>query len=391
MYSVLASPVDSVLDNRGYGKSYNILNNLESADFDVEAFVGRNNTEVTCENVNVVSLNSDTQLEYILDTYSRVYERLRADEVDIYHHMHLSFRWFNPLLVAGAAEDVPVLIGPVQAGHEVMPEGFKTLLDKSLGINVPKSVSDPLYRFVRAGRSALDPFRIELYRRTLQRADRIVAVHQEAKDHVSKFVDESKIDIVPLGVDPNEFTFRERRRTTNLVTIGELKRRKGFDLLLGAMERVVATVPDVHLHVFGKGPMRSKLEKQARESGIAGNVTFHGFVSQNILREHLADARAFVHPSRSESFSLVRLEAMATGVPAIVTDTSGAAEMVRNGTDGYVLPKENVQALEESILTLLTDFDLAQSMGKSAREHVETRYDWRDIGRQYVEIYQDLI
>lgn len=391
MYSVLASPVDSVLDNRGYGKSYNILNNLKSADFDVEAYVGRNKTEVMCENVNVVSLDTDTQLQYILDSYSRVYECLRAGKVDIYHHMHLSFRWFNPLLVAGAAENVPVLIGPVQAGHEVMPEGFKTLLDKSLGIDVPKSVSDPLYRMVKAGRSALDPLRIELYRRTLQRADRIVAVHREAKDHVSQFVDESKIDVVPLGVDPNEFTFRERRRTKNLVAIGELKRRKGFDLLLSAMERVVADVPDVHLHIFGKGPMRSELEKQAQQNSIAANVTFHGYVSQETLREHLADARAFVHPSRSESFSLVRLEAMAAGVPAIVTDTSGAAEMVRNGTDGYVLPKENVQALEESMLSLLTDFDLAQSMGKSAREHVEKRYDWRDIGRQYVNIYQELI
>lgn len=392
MPSVLASPVGITISNERYGKSYNILNNLKSSEFDVEAYTGNIKTPITCENVNVVSFSSNSKLDYLLNSYRATYRRLRSGDVDVYHHMNLGYRWCNPLLVAGIADGIPTLIGPAQGGHDILAEEFHHLVEHALGVNISEFVTGPLYKIIQQTRSALiDPPRMRLYRRTLQKADKIIAVHNEAKELFSEFVDESKIDVIPLGVDTTEFTFSERQRTDELVAIGVLKERKGYDILLDALAPVSEVFPDVHLHIFGKGPLRPALQARAKRNGVAENVTFHGHVDQDILRKYLAEARAFVHPSRSESFSLVRLEAMATGTPVIVSNTSGAREMVRDGTDGYVVPIEDPTALAVAMKRVLGDFDHAKQIGRNARTHVEETYDWRRIGQQYIEAYQSLV
>lgn len=392
MTSVLASPVDFSVNNVRYGKSYNILNNLRSDEFEIEAYTGRVETPIICDNVELVSLNSDSKLDYLSKSYGATYRRLRAGKVDIYHHMNLGYRWCNPLLVTGVVDDVPTIIGPVQGGHDILAEEFHQLVTNGFGLDISQRVTDPIYNAIQHTRSIfIDPPRIRLYGRTLKKADKIIAVHSEAKDLIGEFVDESKIDIIPLGVDTTEFTFTERRQTNDLVAIGALKKRKGYDILLESLAPVAEAFPGVHLHVFGNGPLRSALRTRAERNGIGDNVTFHGHVDQDVLQEYLAEARAFVHPSRSESFSLVRLEAMATGAPAIVSNTSGSREMVRDGTDGYVVPTEDTEALTEAMERVLGDFDLAKQMGRNARKHVEKKYDWREIGKQYVEAYQSLI
>jgi glycosyltransferase involved in cell wall biosynthesis len=392
MTSVLASPVDFRISDERYGKSYNILNNLQSDEFEIEAYTAEVETPVTCDNVSLRPFHSESKIEYLTDSYKEAYGQLRSGNVDIYHHMNLGYRWFNPILVAGLADEVPTIIGPAQGGHDILKEEFYHLVNHASRLSVPRPVTDPLYRIIQRTRSTLiDPPRLQLYRRTLREADKVIAVHQEAKDLLSEFVDRSNIDIIPLGVDVSEFTFSERKQTTDLVAIGVLKQRKGYDILLNAVAQVCEVYPNVQLHVFGEGPRKSALEGLAKSNGISNNVTFHGYVDQSVLQEYLANARAFVHPSRSESFSLVRLEAMATGTPAIVSNTSGAREMVRDGTDGFVVPIESTDELADAIERVLSDFDLTKRMGYNARDHVEEEYDWAKIGQQYIEAYRSLI
>jgi glycosyltransferase involved in cell wall biosynthesis len=146
----------------------------------------------------------------------------------------------------------------------------------------------------------------------------------------------------------------------------------------------------VHLQVFGEGPQESDLRELAADLDVASNVTFHGHVSQSVIRDHLASARAFVHPSRSESFSLVRLEAMASGCPVVVTNISGAREMVRDNQEGFVIPTEAPAELADRVCRLLADFGLAKRLGRNARDRVESKYDWRQIGAEYVDVYDAL-
>lgn len=393
MTRVLVSPADYQISNHNYGKAYNLLANLDDDAFTVNVHTARLRTPVTADNVRVRELRAGNKLSFYARAFGAARRSLRAGDVDVYHHLNLSYLWFNPLLLAGttAAVDVPVVIGPCQAGHAVLAEEFNNIVGAAVGTEVPRWATDPLHRLLDGVRDvALDPARETLFERTLRAADRIVVVHEDAKRVYARHVDESKLTVIPLGVDPELFEFRPRRETRDLVAVGSLRERKGYDVLLDALDPVAAEFPDTHLHVFGEGPREAALRKQCRAAGLDTNVTFHGFVEQSVLRDHLANARAFVHPSRSESFSLVRLEAMATGCPVVVTDISGAREMVRTGEEGVVVPTDDADALADALRELLGDFELAARMGWRARDRVEERYDWAGIGRQYLDLYRSL-
>jgi len=392
MTRVLAAPVEFALSDRDYGKSYNLLNNLGGEGLTVDAYVSEEETRVDAEGVTIHELHSPNKLSYYPAAFRAARRELKTGQFDVYHHVNLSYRWFNPLLLANSHGDTPAVIGPCQAGHAIMAQEFNRMVGHAVGRSVPNWATRPLYRVIQATRGlAIDGVRGELFERTLAAADRIVVVHEEARDVYSKFVDASTLEVIPLGVNPDEFEFTERRDTHSLVAIGSLRERKGYDVLLEALATVSETHPDVHLDVFGKGPQREALEGLAIDLGVESNVTFHGFVDQSVLKEHIADARAFVHPSRSESFSLVRLEAMAGGCPVVVTNTDGAREMVRDGKEGYVVEPERPEALAGRIIELLGDNELARDLGQGARTRVEEKYDWRDIGQQYVSVYEDVV
>ncbi|QGA83137.1 Glycosyltransferase [Halomicrobium sp. LC1Hm] len=392
MARVLIAPADTRLSNLRYGKSYNVLNNMTADDVTIDALVGEEETAVEAQNVTVRELGTQNRLQYYGRSFRTAAREIRAGSVDIYHHMNLSYRWFNPVLLAGIAADTPTVLGPCQTGHAIMAEEFNNMLSQAIGYELPLPVSNAVYYPMNAVRDVtIDPVRMSLFRRTLEAADRITVVHEEAREAYARHVDESKIDVIPLGVDAELFEFTERQDTQTLVAIGRLEQRKGYDVLLDALANVVEAFPNVHLDVFGEGPEEQALREQAASLGVADNVTFHGYVDQSVVRDHLARARAFVHPSRSESFSLVRLEAMAVGCPVVVTDTSGAHEMVRDGKEGFVVPTEAAEPIADALLELLSDFELTRAMGARARERVERKYDWRAIGQQYVDLYRSLL
>jgi glycosyltransferase involved in cell wall biosynthesis len=392
MTQILIAPVHSHISNREYGKSYNILNNIRDSTFEIDAYVGEEVTPVQAKNVTVHEFRTQNRLKYYLRCFETVARAFCAEDVDIYHHMNLSYRWFNPVLLAGIGSDTPTVLGPCQAGHAIMPEEFNTLLAGVINRELPMSVSNTLYYPLDAIRDVtIDPIRMELFKKTLAAADRIIVVHEDAKDLYTRYVDETKIEVIPLGVDPKLFTFHERSETQELVAIGRLDRRKGYDILLDALARIAVPFPDVHLNIFGQGPEEEALREQAKKLEISDNLTFHGYVDQSVLRDYLAEARAFVHPSRSESFSLVRLEAMAVGCPVVISDIDGAHEMVRSGKEGFVVPTESAEAIADAVTTLLADIDLASEIGQQARARVEKKYDWGTIGQQYLNVYKDLL
>jgi len=392
MPRILVSPSEFSISNEDYGKTFNLLDNLRGPDLRIDAYVSHCDGEISSDTLHVHEMAASNRLQYYSQSFRVARRELKAGSVDLYHHMNLSYRWFNPLLIAGLHGDTPVVVGPCQAGHAIMDEEFNRMVSHAVGRDLSRKLTDPLYTGINAIRDfGVDPLRKALFVKTLEAADRIVVVHEHAKKEYAKFVDTSKLRVVPLGVNPDEFEYQERGASKSLVAIGSLRERKGYDVLLDAVALLRRTDPGVTLHIFGQGPQETALRQQATELGIEDTVTFHGFVDQSTLKQHLADARAFVHPSRSESFSLVRLEAMANGCPVVVSDIDGADEMVRNGTDGFVVPREDPAAIAQRARELLSDTEKAREMGRAARERVEEKYDWKKIGQQYVNIYRSLL
>jgi glycosyltransferase involved in cell wall biosynthesis len=176
-----------------------------------------------------------------------------------------------------------------------------------------------------------------------------------------------------------------------MLAMGGLFKRKGYDVLIEAWSQVVSEFPDSTLHILGRGPLGEYLKRRIAELHIDDNVILHGFVEREKVVELLSSVRAFVHPSRSEGFPHVRLEAMASGCPVIATNVTGTSEMIRDGTDGLVVPTGECEPLAAAMIELLDDPAKAQSMGENALHHAKENYDWNDIADRFIEIYQEIV
>lgn len=154
---------------------------------------------------------------------------------------------------------------------------------------------------------------------------------------------------------------------------GTLCQRKGPDLLFAAFDRVANVVPDACLVYVGDGPVRKELETVASRSSIYRQVRFEGFLHGDALRAAYLAADLFVLPSRwHEGWGVVVQEAMAAGLPVIVSDIVGAGiDLVQNSETGYRCDAGNSAALTSALSLLATDAILRERLGKAGRERVK--------------------
>ena len=153
-----------------------------------------------------------------------------------------------------------------------------------------------------------------------------------------------------------------------VVTAGRLEHQKAHDLLLQAFAASPAC-RDLDLVILGKGSLEAQLKAQAAALGISGRVHFPGFVANPWA--YFARAALFVLPSRWEGFPTVVAEALACGAPALVTDCDfGPSEIVEHGRSGWVVPTEDLAALQEAMGMMLSQPQMAQAFVERGRRRV---------------------
>jgi len=182
------------------------------------------------------------------------------------------------------------------------------------------------------------------YMRTvLKDLHELTAVSRPAAEYVSSLTDRP-VTLIPNGIDLARFTFDARREAGTpgtILYIGRLEPRKGVKYLLRAHKLLAQTNPGVRLILAGDGSIRHRLEAYAAELEVP-NVTFCGFVSDGEKLRLLAEADVYCSPAiYGESFGIVLLEAMASGVPTVAGDNSGYASVMQGvGMLSLVNPKD---------------------------------------------------
>ena len=213
-------------------------------------------------------------------------------------------------------------------------------------------------------------FRAEFLRRLVYRwADVVTANSKGALDALQSFVPKGKLAFLPnpLASAPSSETFAFAGPT--VITVGRLVEQKGIDVLLAAWAEAAAALPDWRLALVGDGPLSDELKEQARKLGVADSIDWVGHVSDPF--PYLRGARLFVMTSRFEGTPNALLEAMASGLPAVVSDASpGPCEMIGRGDDaaGLIVPVEDASATADAILHLARDEMLRRRFGLAARE-----------------------
>jgi glycosyltransferase involved in cell wall biosynthesis len=163
---------------------------------------------------------------------------------------------------------------------------------------------------------------------------------------------------------------------------------KDHATLLNAFARVAAARSDADLLLIGDGPLRPELEAQVRTLGIEGRVHFLGVRSD--VADLLRAADVFTLTSVSEAASLTLLEAMATGLPVVVTAVGGNPEIVRDGREGLLAPRGDASAIAAALLRLLGDPEARRRLGAAGRERVRQRYRLEQTVESYWRLYQSL-
>jgi glycosyltransferase involved in cell wall biosynthesis len=201
------------------------------------------------------------------------------------------------------------------------------------------------------------------------------------------YIEDRRPEVVPNMVDTDFFIRPPQSRKYEpfvFVAVGALIESKGVDILLRAYAHTFKGQDDVRLVVVGDGPQRGALEALSQELGIAAQVEWHGNLDREGLLKALWQASAFVHPSFVETFGIVLIEAMATGLPLVVTDCGGPAGIIGESTGIMVTPKD-VDALAAAMKTMrdkASKYDPA-----TIREEVVHRYSEEVVTNQIMQIF----
>jgi len=171
------------------------------------------------------------------------------------------------------------------------------------------------------------------------------------------------------------------------LTVSRLIRHKGLHYLIDAYKKLPT---DKKLVIVGDGFFTDEYVEELEKMAAGNeNIIFAGRQSGRILEELFSNACIFVQPSESEGLSIALLEAMAYGLPVLVSDISENKEAV--GTIGFTFKTKNIIDLAEELKRLLENEDLLKGRGGAGQAWVKGKYDWERITKEIVEIYRSLL
>ncbi len=234
---------------------------------------------------------------------------------------------------------------------------------------------------------------------SIERSDRITAVsHFLREETVRAFgCTGCAVETIPNFVDPTVYDrtrypplLREELRDGGavLMHISNFRPVKRVGDVVAIFARVREVMPAA-LVMVGDGPDRPLAEEEARRLGVEEDVHFLGKI--DAVAPLLAGADLFLLPSRSESFGLSALEALACGVPVVATDAGGRPEVVRDGVTGRLCPVGDVDAMAAAAIDILADRDRWRAMSAAAAEDARARYSRDAIVERYEALYTDAV
>jgi glycosyltransferase involved in cell wall biosynthesis len=201
-------------------------------------------------------------------------------------------------------------------------------------------------------------------------------------------VPHDKIVVIPNAIDPGDWSAHQSKvpaenpRPYPVIFLGRLDPIKDVPTLVSAVARLS---PLVHLHIYGEGSDRARIENRIRETRAP--VTLHGSI--NSPQAALEKAGLLVLPSLAEGFGLVLIEAMAAGVPVVATDVPGIRDVVRDGATGLLVNPGDVSELAAAIKRLIEDAELHRQLVINATADVQARFSWSSVLTQYRQLLGD--
>lgn len=244
-------------------------------------------------------------------------------------------------------------------------------------------------------------YQAKIEEETAKKATCIVTISKYSREKILKYynIDESKIRIVPNGVDIEKFmpltdaSLKKQSGTKNEVDVlfvGSLIPRKGLMLLIEAAKKILKQLPNVRFIIAGDGPMKNQLTDSLKKNSISKHFSFLGNIKDDELPKLYNNADIFVLPSTQEGQGIVLLEAQACGLPVVSFDSGGAKEAVLNRETGVLVESRDINALTDALTELILNRDLRRKMGVNGRKFVSENFTWNLCAKKMFNIYTEL-
>jgi glycosyltransferase involved in cell wall biosynthesis len=227
---------------------------------------------------------------------------------------------------------------------------------------------------------------------SLNKSSGVIAISTYARKVMEEMgVESSSIFYIPNGIDRERFRksvnfdFRKRFKIPKgamvILSVGRDNWIKAFDTGIKAFAKFHAKMPDAYYVILGHG--NDRLLPLARELGVSKNIIF-GQLYGDELTGAYQQSNIFFSSSVYELCPVVVLEAMAAGLPTVVTNVSGSQDMIKTGDNGIVVEPGNPDKMADALYELATDKSLQKRFGSSNLKKSEF-YDWKNISRMYLE------
>lgn len=209
------------------------------------------------------------------------------------------------------------------------------------------------------------------------------------------------VDITFFHTNNDDSELREKYRinknTTVLLSAGRLVKKKNYNNIIKAVKMVKERIGDLTLFIAGEGPERENIVECAKSEGVHKNVVLIGDIDAAALKVYYLMCDVFVLPSivknnDYETFGMVFLEAGACGKPVIGSKTGGISDAVIDDETGILVnAPSDAREIADAILYLLNNKQIADEMGRKARERIVAHFDWTKVGRNLNGIIEKIV
>jgi glycosyltransferase involved in cell wall biosynthesis len=295
---------------------------------------------------------------------------------------------FGKKLAKNIPEDSTIFIGLSSFSLEAIDKcksiGILTIVDH--GSLHPEFERDLITEEVKIlgleeGRYIASEILISRQKHEFSKANYIFVLSQAAKKSlIIKGVPENKIFVNTCGVDLGSFYKKERHDATfRIIFCGSITPRKGLHYLLRAFQEL--TLPETEVWIVGTSSEADYINF-LKKTYTSNSIKFKGAYPQSQLVNIYKDCSVFVMPSIADGFGMVVPQAQACGLPLIITDNVGAADIIEDGVNGFIVPIRNVEALKIRIASLYSDRNLLKQMSDAALEFSKKDFSWDNYGKR---------
>lgn len=227
----------------------------------------------------------------------------------------------------------------------------------------------------------------------------VVSNSQGLNELAQKSRVDQEISVIYNGIDIEEFKSisegsifgisKAQPSEFKIICVSRITARKGIKYLVEAVLKLKEKYPNIRLKIIGEGDEKKNLENFILENKMEKFVKFSGLMPHDQLPKEYKDANIFILPSLNEGMSNTILEALASGLPIIATDTGGTKELLNNGENGFIIKMKDSNDIVEKIEKLIQNKELCQKMALESRKIAEN-FSWKKVADQYAEIYKKI-